>query len=409
MIVINPVYRPIQTTTKRYILITGGRGSSKSFSVGTIICRLTENPGQKVLYTRYTLISAQDSIIPEFQEKLELMGVESNFHIRKTSMVNLHTGVEVLFRGIKTSAGNQTAKLKSIKGITTWILEEGEELTNENEFDTIDLSIREKKAPNRVIIIMNPTDKNHWIWKRWFENHLRYIEIDGEQIAVSCHPDVLHIHTTYLDNLPNLAPSFLDRIESIKANNYDKYKSKILGGWQEKPEGVVFENWKEGAFDESLPYCYGLDLGFYPDPLAMIRVAVDRKAKRIYLKECLYAQKLSNSQVITSVKGSLKTRLDLVVCDTNEPRLTNELAGSGINIQKAEKGNGSVTEDLKEMMDYELIVDPDSYNLKRELNSYIWNDKKASIPVDDNNHLLDAGRYGFRRLVKKRRGSVAYE
>ena len=62
-----------------------------------------------------------------------------------------------------------------------------------------------------------------------------------------------------------------------------------------------------------------------------------------------------------------------------------------------------IKEDIREIQNYEMIVDPSSSNLKRELNNYIWNDKKASIPIDDWNHLLDAMRYGYRRLTSKRR------
>ena len=34
-------------------------------------------------------------------------------------------------------------------------------------------------------------------------------------------------------------------------------------------------------------------------------------------------------------------------------------------------------------------------NLEKELNSYVWDDKKAGIPIDANNHLIDAMRYVF--------------
>jgi phage terminase large subunit len=252
---------------------------------------------------------------------------------------------------------------------------------------------------NRVILILNPTTKDHWIYQRWFEGYLGYVEIDGEKIPISNHPDVLHIHTTYLDNLEHLPVDFVAQLRGIKDKNIAKYRHTILGGWLEKAEGVVFENWEEGDFDNSLPYCNGLDFGFYPDPLAMTKVAVDRRARKIYLKERLYEYKLATEQVVSKVSGAVSNRSDLIVTDTNEPRTTLGLSNSGLNVIKAEKGNGSVTQDLKDMMDYQLIIDPESYNLKRELNAYVWNDKKASIPVDANNHLIDAARYGFRRLV----------
>ena len=344
------------------------------------------------------MTSAEISIIPEFKEKIELLEVPQDFDIKQRSVENIRTGVDIVFRGIKTSSGNQTASLKSIQGITTWILEEGEELKNEEDFDTIDLSIRAKAAQNRVIIIMNPTTKDHWVYRRFFENHLSYIDIDGERITVTNHPDVLHIHTTYLDNIEHLSDTFIKQVKRVKTENYKKYIHKILGGWLEKAEGVVFENWQDGAFDESLPFCYGLDFGFFPDPLAMTKVAIDRKLKYIYLKEVMYELKLSTGQVLSKIQGSLSDRRSLIISDTNEPRLKVEIKKAGFNIEGAAKGAGSIIRDIRDMQDYTLIIDPGSYNLKKELNNYAWNDRKASIPIDDHNHLIDAARYGFRKL-----------
>ncbi len=401
MITLNPIFQPIQTTNKRYIIVTGGRGSSKSFSINTLLCLLTYLAGHRILFLRYTLTSAEISIIPEFLEKIDLLEVPQDFKSRETSVTNLRTGSDILFRGIKTSSGNQTANLKSIQGVTTLVIEEAEEVKNETDFDKIDLSVRSNKGVNRVILILNPTTKDHWIYQRWFEGHLKYIEIDGVQIPVSTHPEVLHIHTTYLDNLKHLPEDFIHQLRGVKAKNPQKYRHVILGGWLEKAEGVVFENWIEGDFDTTLPYCYGLDFGFYPDPLAMTRVAVDKRKMKLYLKEELYDLKLTTGQVVSKVGGAIQRRTDLIVTDTNEPRTTKELDQSGLNVYKAEKGNGSVIEDIKEMMDYQIIIDPNSQNLKREFNSYVWNDKRASIPIDANNHGIDAGRYGFRRLVGK--------
>ena len=55
----------------RYFIITGGRGSSKSFSITTFLSLLTRESGHIILFTRYTLVSASISIIPEFIEKIE--------------------------------------------------------------------------------------------------------------------------------------------------------------------------------------------------------------------------------------------------------------------------------------------------------------------------------------------------
>ena len=42
---------------------------------------------------------------------------------------------------------------------------------------------------------------------------------------------------------------------------------------------------------------------------------------------------------------------------------------------------------------FDIIVTPTSTNLIYELRHYVWNDKKAGIPVDAHNHCIDPLRY----------------
>ena len=68
-------YLPLYTDTEHFItLITGGRGSAKSFNAGTFIERLSFEEGHIMLYCRYTMASAAISVIPEFTEKIEADG-----------------------------------------------------------------------------------------------------------------------------------------------------------------------------------------------------------------------------------------------------------------------------------------------------------------------------------------------
>ena len=221
---INDKYQELWTTNKRYILITGGRGSSKSFTSSVYINEQSFNEHFKALVTRFTMKSAKDSIIPEFNQKVEILGLQNYFKSTVSDVVNLHTGNEILFRGVKTSSGDQTANLKSLEGITHFVIEEGEEFTDEDTFDTIDLSVRNKNAENKVIIIMNPSNTNHWVYKRWIAATHKIIDIDGVKIPISTHPDVCHIHTTYLDNKENLEKGFLDIITKAKESKPLYYK-----------------------------------------------------------------------------------------------------------------------------------------------------------------------------------------
>ena len=398
MIIANPKYKELYTTDKRYILITGGRGSGKSFEVSTFLNLLTYEQNHRVLFTRYTMTSANLSIIPEFIEKIDLLDVGNHFEVTNNAIVNTQTGSDIIFKGIKTSSGTQTANLKSLQGVSTWVLDEAEELQEESIFDKIDLSIRRKDVNNRIILVMNPSTKEHWIWQRWFEGHTKYVDIDGVQVPVSTHPDICHIHTTYLDNVSNLSESYLNQIERIKLTNNHKYKHVVLGGWLDKAEGVIFENWKEGEFDESLPYIFGCDFGYVTDPSTMIKVAVDNKSMKLYVHELLHKQGLSTDELAREYNKHC-TNKDLIIADNAEPRLIAELWDKGFNINPCQKGKDSVKNGIAKMQDYEIIVTHSSHNIKKELNNYAWHDKKSNTPQDNWNHTIDAIRYAFTDLV----------
>jgi len=65
------------------------------------------------------------------------------------------------------------------------------------------------------------------------------------------------------------------------------------------------------------------------------------------------------------------------------------------------KGPDSVRAGIKKMQEYELIIE--GVNLGKELNNYVWNDKKSNTPIDAYNHCIDAARYAisFQKLKSK--------
>lgn len=369
----------------RYFIVTGGRGSSKSFSVTTFLLLLTREANHVILFTRYTLVSASISIIPEFIEKIELMNMENNFIITKDEIINIRTGSKIIFKGIKTSSGTQTANLKSLQGVTTWVLDEAEELTDEDTFDKIDLSIRHKTKQNRVILILNPTTKEHFIYNKFFES--KGVEAGETLIKGDC----TYIHTTYLDNIDNLSPSFIEQVEEIKVRRPEKYKHTILGGWLNKAEGVIFNNWSIGEFKEAGVSVFGQDYGFSADPTTLVETNIDVNNKKIYLRLHYYKQGLTTSQIAQLNLQFAKDKL--IVSDSAEPRLISELKNLGCNVVGAIKGADSVVYGISLLQDYDLIVDAESIELHKELNNYSWLEKKSKTPIDKFNHALDAIRY----------------
>lgn len=368
----------------RYFIITGGRGSGKSFAINTMLLLLTQEQGHTILFTRYTLRSANISIIPEFKEKIDLLKLNHMFHITKDEIINKNSGSKILFRGIKTSSGDQTANLKSLQGITTWVMDEAEELVDESIFDKIDLSVRKKGIDNRIMLVLNPATKEHWIYKRFFESK----GIDSKSNLSS--GNVTYIHSTYLDNIENLSDSYISRIEDIKNNRPAKYEHQILGGWLEKAEGVIFSNWSIGKFQEVSTVVLGQDYGFSADPSVLLKTSIDKKNKKIYVKLCFYKKHLTTTSIAQLNKQFAGQ--NLIVADSAEPRLINELSRH-CNIVPTIKGQGSVIFGISLLQDYDLIIDPESTEIVKELNNYSWLEKKSQTPIDKFNHCIDALRY----------------
>jgi phage terminase large subunit-like protein len=220
-------YKPLfyEEPETRYYLITGGRGSGKSWTLALFLLNLTYQKGHVILFTRYTLVSAFISIIPEFLDKIEIMGKVNDFEVTQSEIINKLTGSKILFRGIKTSSGVNTANLKSIAGLSTWVIDEAEELTDSDVFDKVDLSIRAKENPNRVILVMNPAYKSHWIYNDFVKKK---------------RTDTTYIHTTYIDNKENLSDSFIQAAEKTKRENRARYEHLFLGTWLDDADGMLW-------------------------------------------------------------------------------------------------------------------------------------------------------------------------
>jgi phage terminase large subunit len=395
---LNDKYGVLFVEKSRYFVLTGGRGSGKSFAATVFLVLLTYEAGHKILFTRYTMVSASSSIIPEFIEKLELLNVIEDFRITKDEITNIKTGSSIIFKGIKTASGNQTAALKSLNGITTFVLDEAEELIDEDVFDKIDQSVRVKTKPNRVILILNPTTKEHWIYQRFYQNRGIPDMFNGTK------ENVTFIHTTYEDNIRNLSESFLEQIEDIKKRRPEKYEHQILGGWLNKAEGVIITNWRIGEFNDNYDILYGQDFGFSVDPTVLIKLSIDKKGRRIFVKEMYGKTHMSTTEI-----ASWNTRFagpDLIICDSAEPRLISEVKLKGCNLKPTIKRAGSILTGIALLQDFDIIVDPDSTEIVKELNNYVWSDSGKQRPVDKWNHRIDAIRYAAQyALANFSRGS----
>lgn len=214
--------------------------------------------------------------------------------------------------------------------------------------------------------------------------------------------DITVIHSTLYDN-PFLAEEIKKDI-LLRAARDANYKRVYLDGLIGQLEGVIYPNWSYGEFDNSLPYGFGLDFGFHPDPDAMVKIAIDEKNRKIYAKECFYQNNLQIEDLRKEVKLYAKPH-ELIVADSADPRMISELKNGKeirFNIKGIEKHEGSVVEGIRLVQDYDIITDKESINLVKELRNHTWNDKKAGIPNKGWNHLLSGIRYYVQSTTARR-------
>ena len=385
-------FKPLFSNDTRYFVLTGGRGSAKSFHVADFLLKLSYEQGHNILFTRYTMISAGLSVIPEFTDKIERYGVEGAFNVNQSDITNKLTDSKIIFKGIKTSSGNQTAALKSIQGVTTWVLDEAEEMINEEEFDKIDESIRVKDAVNRVILLLNPSTKDHWIYRRFFE------DADVSEGFNGVKDNVTYIHTTYLDNIHNLNESIISKFEKLKQTHPKKYAHRVMGGWLDEAEGLVFDNYKtiDVVPDGAELIGYGLDFGFSSDPASL--VAGYRYNGEVIFDEMIYQTHLTNSELIHLMKSKGVDVYRTIWADSAEPKTIEEIRRANFNIKPVVKGVDSIRTGIRIMQDLGTFrVTKRSTNALKELRMYCWDigkdGKPTKKPIDNWNHWIDATRY----------------
>lgn len=386
--IFNKAYLPyLQDYSKRYEIYYGGAGSGKSKFVSQKLVYKAMQSLRKILVLRKVNRTTKNSTFQILQDTLSEWKLLPYCKVNKTDFsIMLPNGSQFICIGL-----DDQEKLKSIVGLTDAWLEEATEFT-QNDFNQVDLRIRERVDASQIILSFNPVSKANWCFLQFFKE-----DPTLDAFRAGCNI----VHTNYLDN-KFLPDEYIKSLLLLETTNPVFYKIYALGEFGSLDK-LVYNNWQSIEFDYTQikgKRCLGLDFGYTNDPTALTCSIVDDENKRLYIYQTWGGTGYLNDQIAKKLI-ELGYGRSTIIADSAEAKSIDEIKLAGVRrILPATKGPGSILQGIQRVQQYEIIVHPSCTELIEELQNYSWTKDKATNeyinkPVDKFNHYLDALRYSL--------------
>ncbi len=390
-------YVDFWNTKKRYRVCKGSRGSKKSKTTAlNTICRLYEYPESNGLCVRRYARTLRDSMYSDLKWAINRLGLDAYFECTVSPMqiVRKSTGQKILFRGLDD--GLKITSISVEKGYLCWVwIEEAYEITNEDDFNKLDLSIRGEVPPGyfkQITLTFNPWSATSWLKARFFDS-----------------PD----EDTFMKTTTGEVNEWLDDADrniflKMKENNPRRYRIEGDGEWG-IAEGLIYTNVRFEDFNvdevrgmHGIKSAFNLDFGF-TDPNAFVCEMVDNAAMKIYVFDEWYQCGVTNKIIARQIKD-MGYGGEVVVCDSAEPKSIAELQDEGIKAEPSRKGKDSVNHGIQLIQNYEIIVHGNCTEFQKEISNYCWKkDAKTGKPTDvpdhEFSHGMDSMRYGVSKIL----------
>ncbi len=367
--VIEKIYRFLQQARAKEVVVYGGAGSGKSYTVAQflIIDKLLSQRNKYLLIARKynpSLRLTSYRLILDVLNKLNVPYIEH----KVDQTIELPRRNVIFFRGI-----DEPEKIKSAEFNYIWM----EEATEFDYNDYLQLKLRLRRATetkNQMYLTYNSLDG--WTKKQFYDR------VDS---------DVEVLHTWYVDN-PFLDEEYVQTLEKLIEQDEAFYRIYALGEYAEIKNKIysnyTITNEVPASFDEII---YGLDFG-YNNPTACLRIGL--KDGNIYILDELYERYKTNQELIEMLKGFITEPNAQVYCDSAEPQRIQELIQAGYYAMPSDK---SVKDGIDFVKRHKIYITENCANTIKEIESYKWReDKEGNLleePVKFMDHTMDALRY----------------
>jgi phage terminase large subunit len=389
-------YGDFVNTKKRYRVCKGSRASKKSKTTALdMIRKLKKYPLSNGLCVRRYGNTLRDSVFSDLQWAIHKLKMDDEFECTVSPMQirNKYTGQKILFRGLDD--GMKITSISVDYGVLCWVwIEEAYEISNEDDFNKLDMSIRGEVPEGyykQITLTFNPWSANSWLKARFFDSN---------------DDDVFAKTTTWQCN------EWLDDADKkiflkMKENNPRRYRIEGEGMWGIS-QGLIYEKAKIEEFnvDEirkipGIKSAFNLDFGF-TDPNAFVCEMVDNTNMKIYIFDEWYRTGVTNKVIANAIKD-MGYGGQRIICDSAEPKSIAELRDEGINAEPSRKGSDSVNHGIQLIQNYEIIVHPKCVEFWKEITNYCWAKDKNGKPTDkpdhEFSHGMDSMRYGVSKIL----------
>lgn len=373
------------TEKKRYKVCYGGRGSSKSWSIGACLIAKALESKCRILCTRQLQTSIAQSVHKLLSDTISRLGLEERFEITQ-NVIRCDNGSEFYFKGIQ----NNINEIKSIEGINYCWVEEAQSVTQES-WDILIPTIRAENS--EIWISFNPDREEDATYKMFVSTK---------------RDDITSVLVNYTDN-PFFPDTLRREMEYCKQVDYGKYKHVWLGKTVINTEAQVYHDkfeLKEFETPEGVTFYYGADWGFANDPTTLIRCFIQ--------DHCLYIDYESGGvgvefEEIPALFSKVPYEKQWEIrADAARPETISYVARQGFNIKACPKWQGSVEDGIEYIRSFRRIyVHPRCKNTYKEFEFYSYKTDRNTgdilpIVLDKDNHYLDALRYALNPYIQKK-------
>ena len=194
-----PLYAQHGTTPYDYMLVDGGRGSSKTYEVSRSLIIKGHQQPLRIVVAREHLKSIDESAKPELEERIKELGLMADWGYRVTrSSIDHAIGTHIFFVGLSRLSEDD---IKGLAMVDIAWLEEAQYISPAS-LDLLRPTIR--KDDSQILATYNQT--------------FRTDAISKFQVAMKGNPRVWHRHVTYTNNKFFTARNDRDRLDDMELN-----------------------------------------------------------------------------------------------------------------------------------------------------------------------------------------------